>query len=60
MIICNAHEMLLLRGDFICEKGFGSNYRMKISLIENMHVGLIIIKVGESIKEVIVGRLDEN
>lgn len=50
--------MLLLRGDFICEKGFGSSYHMKISLIENMHVGLIIIKDGESTKEVIVGLQD--
>jgi len=33
---------------------------MNISLIENTHVGLIIIKVGESIKEVIVELQEDN
>lgn len=33
---------------------------MKISLIENTHVGLSIIKAGESIKGVIEELLDEN
>ena len=45
--------MLLLRSDFICGKGFGNNYHMKTSLIGNMRVGLIIIKAGENIKELI-------
>lgn len=52
--------MLLLRSDFICGKGFGSNYHMRISSIESMHVGLIIIKDGENIKEVIVEPQEEN
>ena len=52
--------MLLLRGNLICEKDFGSSYHMRISLIENMHVGLIIIKDGESTKEVTVGLQDES
>jgi len=54
------NRMLLLRSDFICGKGFGNNYHMKISLIENMRVGLIIIKAGENIKEVIGEQQEEN
>lgn len=53
-------KMLLLRSDFICRKSFGSNYHMRISLIENMHVGLIIIRDGENIKEAIVELQEEN
>lgn len=52
--------MLLLRSDFICGKGFGNNYHMKISLIENMRVGLIIIKAGENIREVIGEQQEKN
>ncbi len=33
---------------------------MKINLIENTHVGLIIIKGGENIKEVIEELQEEN
>lgn len=51
--------MLLSRG-IICEKGIGNNYLMKISLIENMYVGLIIIKGGENIKGIIGEQQDAN
>ena len=47
------NRMLLLRCDYICGKGFESSYHTRISLIGNMHVGLIIIKDGENIREVI-------
>lgn len=53
-------KMLLLRGDFICEKDFGSSYHMRISLIGSMHVGLIIIRDGESTKGATAGLQDEN
>lgn len=33
---------------------------MKISLTENTHVGLLIIRVGKSIKEVIGEQQEEN
>lgn len=52
--------MLFSRSDFICGKDFGSSYHMKISLIGSMHVGLIIIKGGENIREVIEGLQDES
>lgn len=52
--------MLLLRSDYICVKDFISSYHMRISLAGNMHVGLIIIKAGESIKETIVELQEEN
>lgn len=52
--------MLFLRSDFICGKDFGCSYHMKISLIGSMHVGLIIIKDGANIREVIEGLQDES
>lgn len=48
------------KGKFLCGKDFGNSYHMKTSLIENMHVGLIIIKAGGNIKEVIEEQQEEN
>ena len=45
---------------FLCGKDSGNSYHMKTSLIENMRVGLIIIKAGENIKEVIGEQQEEN
>ena len=56
----NSNELLLSRSDFICGKGFGSSYHMRISLIESMHVGLIIIKGGGSIRNLIGEPQEEN
>ena len=44
----------------VCEKDITSSYHMRISLTGNMHVGLIIIKDGESKKELIGERPGEN
>lgn len=40
-----------IEGGYICEKDSGSSYHTRISLTGNMHVGRIIIKAGENIKE---------
>ena len=47
--------------EVVCiRKDITSSYHMRISLTGNMHVGLIIIKVGESIKGLIGEQLGEN
>lgn len=44
-------QRINIEGGYICEKDSGSSYHMRINLTGNMHVGRIIIKVGENIKK---------
>lgn len=59
LTVCESKfDYINIEGGYICVKDSISSYHMRMSLTGNMHVGLIIIKAGESIRELTGEQLD--